>query len=318
MAYISRTNADALIPVEISNEIIKEVPNASNLLPLMRRLPNMSAKQRTLPVMSALPNAYFVNGDTGQKQTSNAEWEKLNLVAEELAVIVPIPEAVLDDADYDIWAEIRPSIVEAFGVAIDAAITFGTNKPASWAAAIVPTAISKGNSVEIGTNVDLASDIIGVGGLMHKVEEDGFRVNAFFADSTFEANLRDLRDAEDRLLYSPSLLSTIPSTLVGRPIVYDNSGLFDLDEAVMIAGDFSKAVYAMRQDITYKVLDQAIIQDGDGSILYNLAQQDMVALRCVMRLGVQIANPVNRRGVAEATRYPFAVLTPEGGGTTGA
>ena len=191
---ISRTNADALIPIEYSREIIQNVPQRSKLLPLMRRLPNMSAKQRVLPVLSALPSAYFLNGDTDQKKTTNSEWDKITLTAEELAVIVPIPESVLDDSSYDIWGELRPQIEEAFGVAIDAAILNGTNKPTSWPEAIVPAAIAAENKIEIGTNTDLASDIIGLNGLMDLVESDGYRVNGFFADGTMEARLRDLRD----------------------------------------------------------------------------------------------------------------------------
>lgn len=46
---IDRTGADALIPLEISREIIKETPQSSKLLPLMKRLPDMTAKQRVLP-----------------------------------------------------------------------------------------------------------------------------------------------------------------------------------------------------------------------------------------------------------------------------
>lgn len=306
---ILRTGAEALIPVEISREIIKEIPQSSKLLPMMRRLPNMSSLQRQIPITSALANAYFLNGDTDNKKTSNAEWSKLMLTAEELAVIVPIPEAVLADSAYNIWDEIRPQIVESMGMAIDDAIIFGTNKPSSWPTDIVSAATTAGNTVEIGSGLDLASEIIGEDGLMNKVESDGYFVNGFYADGTMEAKLRDLRTSTNELLYLPSLTSTVPATMIGRPIAYDNLGVFDLTKALMIAGDFSKLVYAIRQDVTAKVLDQAIIQNTDGSIAYNLAQQDMVALRVVMRIGVQVAKPATRR--AGTNGYPFAILTPK-------
>ncbi len=316
MPYITRTNADALIPVETSREILKEVPTASKLLPLMRRLPNMTAKQRTIPVTSALANAYFLNPgtptegtdpDITKKQTTNAAWDKVTITAEELAVIVPITEAVLDDADYDIWAEIRPQIVEALGIAIDQAILFGINKPDAWGAAIVPAATTANHTIAVGTNRDVASDIIGVGGLMALVENDGYRVNGFLADGSFAPYLRDLRATDGQPIYVPALNSGYSDTIVGRPIEYDNSGVFNPANVLMVAGDFSKAVYAIRQDVTYKVLDQACIDLGNGTTL-NLAQQDMVALRVVMRLGYQLAKPVTRR--AGANGFPFAVLTP--------
>ena len=232
-----------------------------------------------------------------------------NLTAEEIAVIVPIPEAVLDDSSYSLWDEIKPQIVEAFGLAIDEAVFFGTNKPSTYPDAIVSTAIAKNATVEAGTNEDIAGDIIGEGGVMELVEKSGFRVTGFYADRTLEAKFRNLRDKNNQLLYTPGLTSETPVSLVGRPLVYDEiGGVFDTSKALLIAGDFTKAVYSIRQDLTYKILDQAIIQNTDGTIAYNLAQQDMVALRCVMRIGVQIANPVTRTG--GTNRYPFALLVP--------
>lgn len=309
---ITRSNAEALIPTTVANEIISGVTETASVLQLMRRLPNMTSKQHKLPVLSALPMAYFVDGDTGQKQTTKAEWENITLTAEEIACIVPIPEAVLADASYDIWAQIKPLIVSAFNDVIQKAILSGTNIPMSWGGAIIPSAIAAGNVVTLGTNEDVAGDIIGVDGVMAQVENDGFNVNGFFADNTMKPMLRNLRNSNNTPIYVNSVATGSPSTLLGIPVNYNNSGLFDKTQALMLAGDFTKAVYSIREDITYKVLSEAVIQNPDGTIAYNLAQQDMVALRCVMRLGVAVANPLTKANSDADTRYPFAVLAPAG------
>ena len=50
------------------------------------------------------------------------------------------------------------------------------------------------------------------------------------------------------------------------------------------------------------------MQNADGTIAYNLMQNDMVALRAVMRLGWEIPNPINALKTDKAERFPFAVL----------
>ncbi len=124
---ITRTNAEALIPQQVSDEIIQALPSASTFLALARQMPRMTSKQTKIHVMTGLAQAGFVSGDSGRKPTTNLTWDNVFITAEEIAVIVPIPEAVLEDANYDIWGEARPSIVEAFGKVIDQAAFFGTN-----------------------------------------------------------------------------------------------------------------------------------------------------------------------------------------------
>ena len=111
---IDRSGAESLIPVQESNEIIQGVVTQSAVLQRGRRLANMTSIQYKMPVLDMLPIAYFVNGDTGQKKTTKQAWDKKFITAEEIAVIVPVPEAVLDDSEYDIWGEVRPRIIEAF------------------------------------------------------------------------------------------------------------------------------------------------------------------------------------------------------------
>lgn len=310
-SIIDRTGSSALMPEDVSREIVQGVTEQSAIMRLARRAPNMSRAQRRVPVLTSLPTAYFVDGDTGTKQTTEIAWGNKYFNAEELAVIVPIPEAVLDDADYDIWGEVRPRIVEAMGVAFDQAVAYGTNAPASWPDDIVTSATAAGNIVELGTGGDVYDDIMGVGGLLATVEEDGFMVTGHLAAMSMRAQLRGLRDGATGMpIFSATLQEANQYQLDGEPLIFPRNGALDPATTLMISGDYSQLVYTMRQDITYKLLDQAVIQDAAGDIQYNLAQQDMVALRAVMRLAWQVPNPITRLNPTEAERYPFGILTP--------
>lgn len=312
MAYnniISRSEAAALIPEEAAREIIGALPEASSVMAVSRRLPDMNRAQLRLPVSSALVNGYWVSPtDTGLKQTSEANWTNVYVNAEELAVIVPIAEAVLDDADFDIWAQVRPQIVEAFGKAFDEAVLYGTNAPASFPDDILTDATAAGHVLSLASFSDAYDAILGEGGVFGKVEEDGFGVNGSIAALSMKAKLRGLRDTFGQPIFSATMQGMSSYTLDGEPIFFPRNGSVNPASSLLISGDWSQLVYAMRQDITYKVLDQAVITDGAGAIVYNLAQQDMVALRAVMRIGWALPNPVNRINSNAATRYPFAVL----------
>ena len=81
----------------------------------------MTSNQTRMRVLDTLPTAYWVDGDTGFKQTSMQAWDNVYINAGELAVIVPIPEAVVADADTDLIGEITPRINESIGKRFDAA-----------------------------------------------------------------------------------------------------------------------------------------------------------------------------------------------------
>jgi HK97 family phage major capsid protein len=144
---IDRSDAQALIPEDVASEIIQNVTQGSVVMQVATKLPNMSRKQRRLPIVSSLPVAYFVNGDKGQKQTTEVNWANKFIDAEELAVIVPIPEAVLDDADYDIWAQVRPLVEQAFMAKFDRTVLHGGG-PAAWPTGLVQLCIAAGHTVD--------------------------------------------------------------------------------------------------------------------------------------------------------------------------
>lgn len=305
---IDRTDAQSLIPEDVSRDIVQGMAEGSTVMRLARRLPDMPRDARRMPVLSALPTAYFVDGDTGLKQTTDMAWADKYLNVEEIACIVPIPENVLDDQDYDIWGEVRPRIVEAMGVVFDQAVLFGVNAPASWPTDVRAAAVAAGNSKAI--SADLYADLLSTGGVIALVEADGFFVNGHVAAMGMRARLRGMVSATEKIPLFQNLPGQAMSyTLDGAPIEFPRNSGFVTTSTHMISGDWSQLVYAMRKDISYKILDQAVITDASGNVIWNLPQQDMVALRAVMRVAWQVPNPINRLQPTEANRYPFGILT---------
>jgi HK97 family phage major capsid protein len=322
-SLIDRTGATALIPEEASREIIKEVPHNSMVMQLGRRLPNMSRAQRRMAVLNGLISANWVDGDTGQKQTSEVEWANTYIYAEELAVIVPIPINVLSDADYDIWGEVTPLIREAFGVAFDAAVLKGTNAPAAFPDDIMTAVVAKSHTVDHSSvSGDYFDEILGTAGVVAMIEADGYDPSGYVAPIQTKAALRGLRiDAgggagtgEPLFMRNRDGGATMQGQpaweLDGAPVLFDRASILNSSTETLIVGDWSKLVWAMREDLSYSLHTDGVVQDNSGAIVYNLMQQDMVALRAVMRLGWALPNPINRANQTAATRYPFAAIIP--------
>lgn len=296
---ITKNDVSALIDEQVVGEIFEGAQKESKVLSMFRRLPNMSSDKTKLRVSDALPVAYFVDEskNNGRKNLTKAAWKNVFLTAEEIAVIVPIKENLLNDASVDLWAEIRPQLTSAIAKTIDAAVFKGEGAPASWGEGIIPQIIAKGKTVtETGK---LYNDI---NETMVKVEESGYDVNALLGGVGLKGKFRMMVDGNGQPLNTTEIGSL-------RREYLDN-GSWDKETATLIAGDFNQAVYAIRNDVDYKVLTEAVIQDpSTGEILYNLAQEDMVALRVTFRMGYAIPNPVNALDGTEA-RYPFAALVP--------
>lgn len=307
---VNRADAEALIREQVVSTIFQDAPKQSVFMSMAKKLPNMTSKQTRIRVLDFLPTAYWVNGDTGMKQTSAQAWDNVYLTAAELAVIVPIPESVFDDAEIDIMGEITPRVNEAIGARVDGAIIFGVNRPSEWQADIVTLARQAGNNVAPASGKDYYDLILGEGGVFGKVEADGYGVTGALAPMTFKAKMRGLRDTTGTPIFTRTPQDATRYALDGVPIQFPENGSFDNSIAQLVVGNFSQAVYAIRQDITVKILDQGVIQDpSTKEIVYNLAQQDMIALRVVFRMGWALPNPATRLN-EDRCGCAFAYLEP--------
>ncbi len=302
---VSRADAENLIREQLVNSIFQDAPKSSVVMRMARRLPNMTSRQTKVPVLDMLPMAYWVNGDTGMKQTSTQAWDGVYLTAGELAVIVPIPEAVLADASFDIVGEVTPRVNEAMGAAFDKAVGFGITRPVEWQNDVITLARQAGNNVSGGITYDT---LMGPDGLLSKVEQAGYTVDGVLASMAARGALRGIKDDASRPIFVTDMQGDTRYGLDGARMYFPENGSFDAGVAQMVAGNWNQLVWAMRQDVTVKILDQGVIQDpSTQAIVYNLAQQDMIAIRVVMRLGWAMPNPATRLNPDRAN-VPFAYI----------
>ena len=321
------TNSSVVLPVEYSREIIRGVLGRSKALELGRRLPDMVGKTLKLNVLSHLPIAGWVKNQTTpsgapdeikNKPLGVLAWEGVDVVAEEIAVIVPIAIATLRDVEnyVDIIPEINEQVVGAFQQVIDETIFFGVGSPWTGFTGLVAEATAAGATVAWNGSSG-KSFYEAISSAMEKVETSGY--------------------IPDAILGAPSLLSAFRNSITdlginvadqgeigALPRHIDLTGGFNDSSAFAIVGDFKRGlVYAFRQEMEVRLLEEATLVDpSTGSTLYNLAQQDMVAFRFVMRLGAALPNPVNRvSGTLSSdgqyiekgdNAYPFAVITKSG------
>ena len=306
------TRTDVPIPTEEVGELLKVMPEESVLLKRARRQP-MSTKTVKQTIMTTFPDAYWVDGDTGLKQTTKQSFSQPTMTAEELAVIAVVPDAVIDDSSLPIWETLRPYLAEAIGKKVDQAAIYGIDKPASWPLALVPGAIAAGVITPgnlAATPADKRKDAGQlVADLGLKMARDaGASLSGLIAQAGTGWELDRIRDADRRPIYDG-----VAGALRGVPFDELKNGAWsDVgtgDTAVPLIGvDWSQVYIGIRQDITVKMLDQAVISDAAGKVIFNLAQQDAKALRVVFRVGYQAVMPVNHQQTDAAKRFPAGVI----------
>ncbi len=315
-AYVSRADALAFIIEQRSPEIIQAAVTRSVALSTFRTIPVGTSTYR-MSLLDAFPMASWLTAtapadvDIVEKPLTEMAWTTKDILVEEAACIVPIPENVLDDAEVNLWAEVRDRTAEAISALIDQTFFFGTapngsTVPASFpVGGIVGEAISKNHVYAQGTNVATEDLAEAWNQTMALVEADGYDVGRSYSNRAIRAPLRGMRDANGNPIYVTNFTtSAAVDSVYGVPISYVVNGTWNPATAQALMGDPNLAVIIMRQQLTAKQLDQATLT-GIG----NLAEKDMLALRVKTRLGMGVLSP---KGLGQsATPYPFAVLAPK-------
>lgn len=321
------------LPPEVSAEILDDVITSSAALSL-GSVTRMTRREKVFNLTETLPEAYWMKGtaatdkpsfgpgasqtdgsreakDLALKQTTSMGWTQKKMEAEEMAVMVPLPDTWAADSDVD-FEEIKPYLVEAMAKKLDAAIFWGEDLPSSWAAngfhGILPDAIAAGNSVNAAdaAYTDLADAIAA---LSETMAEDGYDPSGFVTYPGFKWKLVRLRSSDNTPIYTPLASSPSGQGIYGQSLLEVRNGTWNQhkDDALLFAGQWDTLKIGIRQDVEFAVSDSAVITNQAGAVVLNTFQQDTKLLRATFRVAANVINPLKRLG----GEYPFAVLRPD-------
>lgn len=318
MADISRADVASLIQDAYGTELLQLSSGQSIALQAFETR-DMGTKTVNQPVLATMPHAKWVNEspttDDGTKPTGKVTWGNKQLIAEELAVIVPIHENVVDDASEIAITQIVQAGARALAYALDGAVYFGINKPSTWTSVdLYNSAVANGNVFALG-DAKSGADISGC--ILQAADKlsDRYEPTSLFARRGLQYKMANQRDANGQPIFQPAMASAPGSatTVHGlngywvTGVVDDGKGgdrqVWDQDVATAIVVDASRVIIGVRQDVEVKYLDQATV----GGI--NLAEKDMVAFRFKARYAYALGDDVAFGSVLQKSS-PAAVVVP--------
>jgi HK97 family phage major capsid protein len=302
MADISRAEVATLIQEAYADVLLNNAVEASTALAAFPTV-NMGTRLTHLPVLATLPEAGWVSesatASEGVKPQSQVTWADRTLVAEEIAVIIPVHENVIDDATVAVLTEIASLGGQAIGRKLDQAVFFGVDKPASWVSDdLLSAAVAANQDVTVVDGDANSADIIGaVNQASEKLATAGYAPDTMVASLAMRYQVANLRDANGLPIFRDE-------SFAGFRTFFNRNGAWAPESAVALVADSSRVRIGVRQDISVKLLDQATV----GNI--NLAERDMVAIRLKARYAYVLGTGATSVG---DNKTPVGVVLPAAG-----
>ncbi len=306
MAEITREDVASLIQEEYSNTLLSTVDEKSAVISAFGTVP-LGTKVTNAPVLASLPEAKWVSESanaSGVKPTSKVTWANKQFIVEEVAVIVPIHEDLLEDATEDIVGSITKLGGTAIAKKFDQAVLFGTDKPATWLSPdLFAAATAAGNIFQVSATPgkdDLAGSIFQAAGA---VADSGADPSKILSASGLRFRLANLRAADGTAILSRTMGDggSFSDAIAGLDAAFVKNGAWDNGKALAIVADEDRVKIGVRQDITVKFLDQATVNG------VNLAETDRVAFRFKARYAYVLGDTVTSSGTSAK---PVAAVVP--------
>lgn len=283
--------AGLTIPAELQAEVLRIANKQFGLARReMRYLPFTGpGNSRQIPALGTSVSVAWT--DEGAAKTSTQpKFSVVTQTLKKLAAITPFTEEILEDSAINLTALVAELFAEAVAKEEDIQFFSGTGSP--WTGVLNNSNVNKVDQA-LGDATQLtADDLLD---MIDKTPSGALNGSKFYMHRTVLSVIRKLKDDNGAYIYqNPG--QGLPATIWEYPVETSDAfpALADVsegDQYVLFGNLKQSCVFGDKQQLRVKLLTEATISDTDGSTSINLAEQDMVALRIVERVGFVVALP---------------------------
>lgn len=266
----NRTNI--ALPTDVANEVIQKTQEGSAVMQLARKI-SLPGRGLTIPVITSDPAASWV-GETARKPVSNPGLDTKVMRGYKIAVIVPFSNEFRRDDKvlYDALIDRLPAVL---GEKFDNTVFGGTAAPGSDFDTFSGITSQSLDSDPYGALVAADTDVAIAGGIL----------NGYVLSPQAKGRLLSAVDKNDRPLFINSVAEgAIPLILGQKTKVSKGAYITGSPTVVGFAGDWTKAMYGIVQNVDITISEEATLTLADESTI-NLFQQNMFAVRAEMEIG---------------------------------
>lgn len=283
--------AGLLIPTELRAEVLRI---AETQYGLARRemfyLPfSGPGNERLIPTLGSSVRVYWT-GEGKKKKSTQPGFDLVKQTLKKLAAIVPMTEEILEDSAINLTQLLGQLFAEAVAKEEDLQFFSGTGTP--WTGVLNNGQVNIVYQITGGVANLTADDLLNMQDATPSGALNGAK---YYMNRTVLSVIRKLKDKDGNYIYQnpgqgqPATIWNFPVELSDAfPLAAD---VVDGSPYILFGNLKTGCIFGDKQQIRAKLLDQATITDTDDQTELNLAEQDMVALRIVERVGYLVALP---------------------------
>ncbi len=244
-----------LVPETYQKQVIMRL----NTLGRTRSISNVLTTQSTvnIPVEGDAPTFTWIDEGAAYGETKATIGQE-QIKAWKLGGIIKVSEELLQDNMIDFDAYMAGQIAKGIDKAESPAFAVGdgSSKPKGYAyAATVGT-----DSTTAATDAVTADELIDI---YYDLKEEYRKTSTWRMRDKTEKAIRKLKDGDGNYLYAPGLTAGESSTLLGRPIVIDNSmAELGTGNKFIVIGDFKNYQIADRGQMSIQRLNELFAVNG--------------------------------------------------------